>query len=300
MSDFFQNGEITTFHKLRHRDLEELEGELEQAARHRPISLVLPYIPVELKGAGLPRIAQELRKVNYLKNVIVTVGRATVEDFKEARNFFSAFHQKPRLIWCTGPRVQAIYQLLSEKGIDVGEDGKGRSAWLGYGYVLARGRSDFIALHDCDIVTYSREMLARLCYPVVSPNLDFVFCKGYYSRVTDRMHGRVTRLLITPLLRSIEALQGRHPGTHRGHACHEAEGNRAHQNRRDVAAAGDELAARFGVEWKGFSLRWYAQLAHNQVILGAARNTLLLAAVSTVIATVLGGNAERVYLSRGR
>ena len=96
MSDFFQNGEITTFHKLRHRDLEELEGELEQAARHRPISLVLPYIPIELKGAGLPRIAQELRKVNYLKNVIVTVGRATVEDFKEARNFFSALSQSSR------------------------------------------------------------------------------------------------------------------------------------------------------------------------------------------------------------
>jgi len=166
MSDFFQNGEITTFHKLRHRDLEELERELEEAARHRPISLVLPYIPIELKGAGLPRIAQELRKVNYLKNVIVTVGRATVEDFKDARKFFSAFHQKPKLIWCTGPRVQAIYDLLSEKGIDAGEDGKGRSAWTAYGYILALENSHVIALHDCDIVTYDRELLARLCYPV--------------------------------------------------------------------------------------------------------------------------------------
>jgi len=45
MSDFFQNGEIATFHKLRHRELEELESELEEASKHRPISLVLPYIP---------------------------------------------------------------------------------------------------------------------------------------------------------------------------------------------------------------------------------------------------------------
>jgi glucosyl-3-phosphoglycerate synthase len=53
-------------------------------------------------------------------------------------------------------------------------------------------------------------MLARLCYPVANPNLDFVFCKGYYSRVTNKMHGRVTRLLVTPLVRSLEALAGQH------------------------------------------------------------------------------------------
>jgi len=79
-----------------------------------------------------------------------------------------------------------------------------------YGFVLARGRSDVIALHDCDIVTYSRELLARLCYPVVNPNLDYVFCKGYYSRVSGKMNGRVTRLLVTPLVRSLQQLVGPH------------------------------------------------------------------------------------------
>jgi glucosyl-3-phosphoglycerate synthase len=71
MSDFFQNGEISTFHRLKPRDVRELEGELEEASKHRPISLVLPYIPAELHGAGLPRIVQELENVNYLKNIIV-------------------------------------------------------------------------------------------------------------------------------------------------------------------------------------------------------------------------------------
>ena len=47
-------------------------------------------------------------------------------------------------------------------------------------------------------------------------------------------------------------------------------------------------AARFGGAWKGFSLQWYAQLAGNEVVLAAAGNTLLLAAVSTAVATVLG------------
>jgi glucosyl-3-phosphoglycerate synthase len=53
-------------------------------------------------------------------------------------------------------------------------------------------------------------MLARLCYPVVNPDIDYVFCKGFYSRVTDRMHGRVTRLMVTPLVRSLQLIVGPH------------------------------------------------------------------------------------------
>ena len=208
MSDFFQNGEIATFHRLKPRHVRELEGELEEASKHRPISLVLPYIPAELHGAGLPRIVKELGNVNYLKNIIVTVGRANATEFKEAKAFFSALPQKPQLIWCTGPRIGKIYSLLAENGIDAGEDGKGRSAWTAYGYILAREDSHVIALHDCDIATYDRELLARLCYPVTHPAIGFEFCKGYYSRITDRMHGRVTRIFVTPLIRAIRLTLG--------------------------------------------------------------------------------------------
>jgi glucosyl-3-phosphoglycerate synthase len=82
---------------------------------------------------------------------------------------------------------------------------------MAYGYVLASRKADVIALHDCDIVNYSREMLARLCYPVVNPNINFEFCKGYYARVSDRMHGRVTRLFVTPLVRALQSLYGHLP-----------------------------------------------------------------------------------------
>jgi spermidine/putrescine transport system permease protein len=40
--------------------------------------------------------------------------------------------------------------------------------------------------------------------------------------------------------------------------------------------------------WTGFSTRWYGALLANGDILGAARNTLVVAAASTAIATVLG------------
>ena len=208
MSDFFQNGEIATFHRLKQRDLRELEGELDEATRHRPISLVLPYIPVELQGQGFPKIVEELRHVKYLKNIIVTIGGANAEEFKQAREFLSDLPSKPKLIWCTGPAIENIYGIMAENGINVGGDGKGRSAWTAYGYILAREDSQVIALHDCDIVTYDRDLLARLCYPVAHPNIGFGFCKGYYSRVTDSMHGRVTRLFVTPLIRALKETLG--------------------------------------------------------------------------------------------
>jgi glucosyl-3-phosphoglycerate synthase len=82
---------------------------------------------------------------------------------------------------------------------------------MAFGYVLARGQSNIIALHDCDILSYNREYLARLCYPIVNTNLGYEFCKGYYSRVTNRLHGRVTRLYLTPLIRSLQQVSGSHP-----------------------------------------------------------------------------------------
>ena len=51
-------------------------------------------------------------------------------------------------------------------------------------------------------------MLARLVFPVVNPNFDYRFCKGFYSRITNRMHGRVTRLMMTPLIRGLQRIVG--------------------------------------------------------------------------------------------
>ncbi len=47
-------------------------------------------------------------------------------------------------------------------------------------------------------------------------------------------------------------------------------------------------ASRHGMVWRGFTLQWYVRLLHNDLILEAARNTLVLAVVSTAVATVLG------------
>jgi glucosyl-3-phosphoglycerate synthase len=174
----------------------------------RPIALVLPSLASELEQPALKGIIEELKKVRFLKQLVVTMGGTDAQQFAHAKKVFGRLPQKPVIIWNTGPRIEAIYGKLEENGLPVGGDGKGRSCWLAYGYVLACEQCDVIALHDCDIVNYSREMLARLCYPVVNPTIDFEFCKAYYARVTDRMHGRVTRLLVTPLLRALWQIVG--------------------------------------------------------------------------------------------
>jgi len=208
MGDFHQSGEITTLHRFGSRDIAKLESEIKKLSRLRPIALILPTIFSELEGNALPKILDELKEIKYLKQIIVTLGRFNKEQFKYAKEFFSVLPQEVRLIWNDGPRLKKLYKLLDEKNVSAGVDGKGRSAWMAYGYVLASEESKVIVLHDCDVMTYSREFLARLCYPVVNHNLDFEFCKGYYSRITDRMHGRVTRLFVTPLLRALGRIIG--------------------------------------------------------------------------------------------
>jgi glucosyl-3-phosphoglycerate synthase len=210
MSDFYQTGIITTLHNLGNPSLERIERELGEYSRTRTIALVLPALYSEFEGPAMPKIVEELAKVKYLKEIVLVLDKASEKDFSRAKEFMMPISTEVKIVHNDGRRISEIYDTLARNKLDVGQRGKGRSAWLAYGYVLARGQSHIIALHDCDIVSYSRELLARLCYPIANPNLDYVFCKGYYSRVSDRMHGRVTRLLITPLVRSLQMLHGEH------------------------------------------------------------------------------------------
>jgi glucosyl-3-phosphoglycerate synthase len=87
------------------------------------------------------------------------------------------------------------------------EPGKGRNVWYCFGYVLASGLVDAVALHDCDILTYERSLLARLIYPVAHPDFTYKFCKGYYARFTEsKVNGRVSRLLVSPLLSALKKI----------------------------------------------------------------------------------------------
>lgn len=211
MSDFFQTGAIATLHRLGSPDLPRLEAELVEYARETPIGLVLPCHARELGTKALKTIIRELRHVPYLAQIIVGIDGASAREWKRARQLFAQIPQKPTLLWNDGPRIQRLYQQLEDSELSPGTAGKGRNVWTCFGYALASERVRMLAVHDCDIITYQRGLLARLVYPVVHPSFGFDFCKGYYARVSSQLNGRVMRLMFTPLVRALKSILGPHP-----------------------------------------------------------------------------------------
>ncbi|GAA5131307.1 glycosyl transferase [Alloalcanivorax gelatiniphagus] len=211
MSDFYQNGLITNFHNLHQRSVEDLERDLTRFAKRRPMGLILPSLYSELEGPALGHIVDELARVPYLSEIVIGLDRADRDQFLYAREFFSRLPQKHRILWNDGPRLQALDQELRGEDLAPAEPGKGRNVWYCAGYVQTT-RTEAVALHDCDIVTYDRGLLARLIYPVANPQFNYEFCKGYYPRIADgKLNGRVARLMVTPLLRALKKIYGNLP-----------------------------------------------------------------------------------------
>lgn len=209
MSDFFQNGTVTTFHNITDRPVEELEEELCQYGKQKPLGLVLPSLFSELEGPALGNIVEELKQVPYLNQVVIGLDRADEAQFAYAKEYFSGLPQDTQIVWNDGPRMQAITQKLKEKDLAPKERGKGSNVWNCFGYILASDKAEAVALHDCDVVTYDRSLLARLIYPVAHPTFNFVFSKGFYPRYADgKLNGRASRLLVTPLLRALSGVLG--------------------------------------------------------------------------------------------
>lgn len=211
MADFYQGGVITTLHALGPQDRPRLEAELCRFAKKRPLALVLPSLAAEMDGPALPHILEELKGAEYVTEVVVTMGVTSRKDFARARKVFGVLPQPVSIVWNDGKRIQKLLNELISGGISIGQEGKGRSVWLALGVVMARGHSRLVALHDCDIIDYDRYLLGRLAYPLMSPHMDFEFCKGYYARVTHKLYGRVTRLFVTPLIRALMDMLGPEP-----------------------------------------------------------------------------------------
>lgn len=209
MSDFHQNGIITDFHNLTRRPLAELEADLVGFSRRRPLGLILPSLFSELEGEALDPIIEALAKVPYLSEIVIGLDRADRDQFRYAREFFARLPQHHRILWNDGPRLSALDEELGALGLSPQQPGKGRNVWYCAGYVQASGRTAAVALHDCDILTYDRGLLARLMYPVAHPRFNYAFCKGYYPRIAEgKLNGRVSRLMVTPLLRALKMIHG--------------------------------------------------------------------------------------------
>jgi glucosyl-3-phosphoglycerate synthase len=204
MPDFAQNGQVTTLHDLHTADLQQIEKLLDESTRDYRIGLVLPVTASDMRAKPFTRIVEELVDAKYVDTIAVSLGLApSMDDYLEAKEKIAPLGDKAKLLWTDGPRFNEFYSTLCEAGFNLATQGKGRGAWTAFGYLLADPQLKAFVLHDCDIVDYDRTILARLCLPMAHPSLDFDFCKAFYARATDRLHGRVVRLLVQPFLKAL-------------------------------------------------------------------------------------------------
>ena len=96
----------------------------------------------------MPRILSELRRVPYLRRLVVSLDRADRAQFDTARRAFEDFPMPVTIVWHDGPRLAALYREIHTTGLPIGEQGKGRSCWMTYGgscpssWKCARGQMD--------------------------------------------------------------------------------------------------------------------------------------------------------------
>jgi glucosyl-3-phosphoglycerate synthase len=210
MSDFQQRGPITTLPRLVGADLARREEDINEYARSSPVGLIIPCLATEMAQPALAGIVAELARVPYLDTVVVSLDRADESDYRHAREYFRALGKRTVILWNDAPAALELRESLAER-VGPLPPGKGRAVWMAIGLVLAERRVHVVALHDADMIDYDRSLLANLVFPIVHPMLGFNFSKGYYARYTDRLHGRVTRLLMRPLLQAVEDVVGRDP-----------------------------------------------------------------------------------------
>ena len=205
MSDFYQQGLICTLQRLGDPGAVHLGERL--TASTPDISLVLPCHYSELGQPALEKLLTEVASLSFLREVVVSMNGMDRAGAEKARAYFGRLPQAHRVLWNDAPPVR---KLVENSGITFAS-GKGFNYWAACGLILQEGGSKLIVTQDCDVASFEREMLVRICAAVALPDLDYELGKMYYSRSTDRIHGRVSRLFLAPLLRSLMRVVGHHP-----------------------------------------------------------------------------------------
>ncbi len=95
MSDFHQNGVIATLHNFKEKSLEQIESDLLKFSSKNPMTLILPSLYSELEKPALTYIVNTLKKIKYIKNIVIGLDQATKSEFKKAKNFFKFCHNIP-------------------------------------------------------------------------------------------------------------------------------------------------------------------------------------------------------------
>ncbi len=213
MPDFFQHARLPTLHHLAEPDLAVREAELAEQAEARPVVVLVPALGAEFHGEALPRMLEQAARAPFVSEVMLSVNGLAADAAGKARELAKRhLADKPlAFLWNDSPRLQPALAAAAARFPSLAAAGKGANVWLGAASLLARGHRGIIIGHDADILSYEREILSRLAAPLLHPRMGYRFAKGYYTRASGRLHGRVTRLLVFPLIQSFIEVLGAKP-----------------------------------------------------------------------------------------
>lgn len=197
--DFYQNGPVT-LHDLQPERRGHARALVARHAANRPAALLLPMLYEEMERPALLGIRQGLERADFLNEVVISLTAKDEAEVEKVERFFRDLPSSVTVVWNEGPAVREALARLADRGFDLRQfGGKGLAVWLGVG--AASETNYAIAIHDADIERYDPKILHRVLLPIVVPELDFFFAKGYYARLTgERLYGRVTRLFLWPFL----------------------------------------------------------------------------------------------------
>ena len=187
-------------------DFNLMANRLSSLKSNYPAGLILPILGSDISSPGLPKMIEEINQCEYLNKVLIALSANNFKEYNEALRLSRKVKIPCDILWCNKPEVLTVLKELKHKGLDVTTlSGKGKDVWIAMG--IASLDLFAFAVHDADIVTYNRMIPTRLLYPIIEPNLDFFFAKGYYARINiekRKLYGRITRLFISPLLEVLQ------------------------------------------------------------------------------------------------
>jgi len=202
MSDFFQHGMISTLHRLADGPL------LNRSAGVPKVTstvLVLPCHFSEIATPALRTIIGQLNQSDFLSEAIISMNGVPDTQTEMVAYFWEELRLRHVILWNDSP---SLLQQLTAQRLDF-EPGKGLNIWLALGWLAINREYHTIVIHDCDIINYDLDLPLTLAIPTRS--LGYAYSKGYYSRVREELFGRVTRLFVIPLVRSLIRVLGHMP-----------------------------------------------------------------------------------------
>lgn len=213
MPDFYQHARIPTLHHLAVTNTAEREAEITAWTKDEPVALLLPALFSEFEGPVLPGMLSTVSRVPYITQVVLSVNGMSAAGLKQAHALCKKkLADKPfRILWNDGPLALELRARMAALGCPPLQQGKGNNVWTALLALVASGFKGIVVGHDTDISSYGRELIVKLAYPLAHPSMPYRFAKGYYGRVSGRLYGRVTRLLIFPLIQGFIDTLGAQP-----------------------------------------------------------------------------------------